>query len=198
MSVVGWKCILHLPLMCGRNAVPAGPQQEIMKLMLYESSNKKSSEMTSFTEYIDRMPEDQNKIYYLIARNRAMAEASPCVNCHFMTCVCSMCCCCCAFFSRQARHLLIGHRHSLIRAVLPTLSLYLSQPHSLVMLRPVPPIVSLSCCLLPHCLAVSLPRRVAVLLSRCFATSLACYLAISPSRHLAISPSRRLTVSPCR
>lgn len=48
-----------------------------MKLMMYESSKKDAGEMTSFQEYIDRMPEDQTKIYFLIARNRKMAEASP-------------------------------------------------------------------------------------------------------------------------
>jgi len=48
-----------------------------MKLMRYESSTTDKGVNCSLTEYIKRMPEDQEKIYYLISKNREMAEASP-------------------------------------------------------------------------------------------------------------------------
>ena len=52
-------------------------REEIMKLMLCESSTHDAGKTTSLAEYVERMPDDQEHIYYLIARNRDMAEASP-------------------------------------------------------------------------------------------------------------------------
>jgi HSP90 family molecular chaperone len=52
-------------------------QEDIMKLMRYESSTLDKGESCSLEDYVKRMPEDQDKIYYFVGQNRAMAEASP-------------------------------------------------------------------------------------------------------------------------
>lgn len=52
-------------------------KEDIAKLLRFESSNTKEGELTSFEEYLSRMTENQNEIYYLIAPNRHLAENSP-------------------------------------------------------------------------------------------------------------------------
>ena len=47
------------------------------KLLRYESSALEKGKLTSFTEYVQRMPTDQKEVYCLLAPNRAAAESSP-------------------------------------------------------------------------------------------------------------------------
>ena len=42
-------------------------QEEIAKLLLFESSNKKPGELTSLSDYVKRMQEGQKEIYYMFA-----------------------------------------------------------------------------------------------------------------------------------
>lgn len=50
---------------------------EIAKLLRYESTGLPAGEMTSLDEYISRMEPTQKSIYYIVANNRQLAEASP-------------------------------------------------------------------------------------------------------------------------
>jgi len=50
-------------------------RHNLIPLMRYESSAAEGS--TSFDEYVERMGEEQNEVYYLTAPSRALAEASP-------------------------------------------------------------------------------------------------------------------------
>lgn len=50
---------------------------DIAKLLRFESSALPSGSLTSFDEYIARMPPGQSSIYYLVAPHRGIAEASP-------------------------------------------------------------------------------------------------------------------------
>lgn len=50
---------------------------DVAKLLRFESSALPSGQMTSFDEYISRMPPGQTAIYYLVAPHRALAETSP-------------------------------------------------------------------------------------------------------------------------
>lgn len=45
--------------------------------MLFETSDHKHGVFSSLDEYVDRMQEDQDTIYYLFAPSRALAEGSP-------------------------------------------------------------------------------------------------------------------------
>ena len=52
-------------------------QAALAKLVRYESSAKEAGKKTSMADYVKRMPEGQKDIYYLLAKDRAAAEASP-------------------------------------------------------------------------------------------------------------------------
>lgn len=52
-------------------------KEALGKLLRYESSMTEAGKVTSLAEYVKRMPSDQKEIYYVIAPNRAAAEASP-------------------------------------------------------------------------------------------------------------------------
>lgn len=52
-------------------------QAALGKLLRYESSATEAGKKTSLADYVKRMPEGQKEIYYLLARDRAAAEASP-------------------------------------------------------------------------------------------------------------------------
>jgi molecular chaperone HtpG len=52
-------------------------QAALAKLVRYESSATEAGKKTSLAEYVKRMPEGQKDIYYLLAKDRAAAEASP-------------------------------------------------------------------------------------------------------------------------
>lgn len=52
-------------------------KEEVAQLLRYETSNLPEGEMTSFDDYIKRMPEDQRNIYYLCVPTRQLAETSP-------------------------------------------------------------------------------------------------------------------------
>ena len=53
------------------------PTPAIAKLLLFESSGLEAGAQTSVDEYMTRQKPTQEKIYYLLAPDRAMAEASP-------------------------------------------------------------------------------------------------------------------------
>jgi HSP90 family molecular chaperone len=52
-------------------------KETIAKMLLYESSKNDPGKLTSLDEYIGRCTPTQDKIYFLLAPNREMAEASP-------------------------------------------------------------------------------------------------------------------------
>jgi TNF receptor-associated protein 1 len=52
-------------------------KEAIAKLLLFESSGLEAGAQTSVDEYMTRQKPTQEKIYYLLAPDRAMAEASP-------------------------------------------------------------------------------------------------------------------------
>lgn len=52
-------------------------QAAIAKLLRFETSGLDAGKTTSLADYVKRMPSDQTEIYYLFARDRASAEASP-------------------------------------------------------------------------------------------------------------------------
>lgn len=52
-------------------------QAALAKLIRYESSATEVGKKTSLADYVKRMPEGQKDIYYLLAKDRAAAEASP-------------------------------------------------------------------------------------------------------------------------
>lgn len=52
-------------------------KDELAPLLRFESSKVQSGELTSFDEYISRMKEGQNEIYYLVIPSRQLAEVSP-------------------------------------------------------------------------------------------------------------------------
>ena len=51
--------------------------QDILKLMRYESSKDEAGTVCTLDEYVARLGEDEDKIYYFIGKDRAMAEESP-------------------------------------------------------------------------------------------------------------------------
>jgi len=52
-------------------------QAALGRLLRYESSSTEPGKKTSLADYVKRMPGDQTAIYFLQARDRAAAEASP-------------------------------------------------------------------------------------------------------------------------
>jgi len=52
-------------------------KDSIAKLLMFESSSMGKGELTSLDEYISRCSPTQDKIYYLLAPSRSMAEQSP-------------------------------------------------------------------------------------------------------------------------
>lgn len=52
-------------------------QENIAKLLYFETSSMEPGELTSLDEYISRLQPDQDKIYYLCAPSRELCEASP-------------------------------------------------------------------------------------------------------------------------
>jgi TNF receptor-associated protein 1 len=52
-------------------------RDSIARLLRFESSAVEAGKLTSFADYITRMPEGQTEIYYLSAATRESAEASP-------------------------------------------------------------------------------------------------------------------------
>jgi len=52
-------------------------RETIADLLLFESTQTKAGETTTLAEYVERMPEDQEEIYYITGGDRASAEASP-------------------------------------------------------------------------------------------------------------------------
>lgn len=54
-----------------------GEKEQILKLLRMESSKLPSDTLTSFDEYISRMPESQKEIYYLVTPKREFSESSP-------------------------------------------------------------------------------------------------------------------------
>ena len=55
-------------------------QKELAKLVRFESSRSKDGKPTSLTEYVERMGEGQEEIYYINGPNRAAIEAGPYVE----------------------------------------------------------------------------------------------------------------------
>jgi TNF receptor-associated protein 1 len=54
-----------------------GSRDKLGKLLRYESSYTESGKLTSLADYVSRMPEDQEDIFYLFGQNRASIEAGP-------------------------------------------------------------------------------------------------------------------------
>lgn len=52
-------------------------KEDVAKLLRFESSKTEPEKVTSLEEYIERMTSTQKSILYIIAPNRALAEASP-------------------------------------------------------------------------------------------------------------------------
>lgn len=52
-------------------------QEEIAKLLRYESSALPAGQLTSLSDYASRMQAGTRNIYYLCAPNRHLAEHSP-------------------------------------------------------------------------------------------------------------------------
>ena len=52
-------------------------KDEIAKILIFESSKTKEDERITLSDYINRMPEDQKDIYYLISPSKHYAESSP-------------------------------------------------------------------------------------------------------------------------
>jgi len=52
-------------------------KDELAPLLRFDSSKLQSGELTSFDDYIGRMKEGQNEIYYLVIPSRQLGEASP-------------------------------------------------------------------------------------------------------------------------
>ena len=52
-------------------------RDKLSELLRFESSYTEAGKLTSLAEYVSRMPEDQDKVYYLFGQNRASIEAGP-------------------------------------------------------------------------------------------------------------------------
>ena len=52
-------------------------QEQIAKLLMYETSKGEEDELSTFEQYISRLSPEQKNIYYLVAPNREAAFASP-------------------------------------------------------------------------------------------------------------------------
>lgn len=57
--------------------VPSLPQEDIAKLLRFESSALPAGQQTSLMEYASRMKAGTRNIHYLCAPNRHLAEHSP-------------------------------------------------------------------------------------------------------------------------
>lgn len=55
-------------------------QKELAQLVRFESSRSEDGKPTSFAEYVERMGDDQEEIYYINGPNRATIEAGPYVE----------------------------------------------------------------------------------------------------------------------
>jgi molecular chaperone HtpG len=58
-------------------ATDYGHREALGKLLRFESSFTEKGKLTSLTDYISRMPEAQQEIYFLLSPNRESAESSP-------------------------------------------------------------------------------------------------------------------------
>lgn len=52
-------------------------REQLADLLLYESTRTEPGKLASLRDYVDRMPADQNEIYYLIGETRDLLEQSP-------------------------------------------------------------------------------------------------------------------------
>ncbi|MCB9384321.1 MAG: molecular chaperone HtpG [Bryobacterales bacterium] len=52
-------------------------KDKLVSLLLCETSAKPAGELTTLADYVSRMPEGQNDIFYLTAESRALCESSP-------------------------------------------------------------------------------------------------------------------------
>ena len=52
-------------------------KDKLVSLLLCETSAKPAGELTTLADYVKRMPEGQDEIYYLTAESRAICESSP-------------------------------------------------------------------------------------------------------------------------
>ncbi len=52
-------------------------RDRIGELLLYESTKTEKGKTTTLKQYVERMPEDQKEIYYLVGESRALIENSP-------------------------------------------------------------------------------------------------------------------------
>ncbi|KAJ2866090.1 hypothetical protein GGH94_001795 [Coemansia aciculifera] len=55
----------------------AANQKEISKLLRFETSSKEAGQLISLDEYVERMPSDQEHIYYFCTPNRTVGTESP-------------------------------------------------------------------------------------------------------------------------
>lgn len=63
--------------MNGASPAAVSPQEDIAKLLRYESSALPAGQQTNLLEYASRMKAGTRNIYYLCAPNRHLAEHSP-------------------------------------------------------------------------------------------------------------------------
>ncbi len=52
-------------------------RDKVSELILFESTNTKPGELTGLADYLERMPEDQEYIYFLVGDNREVLDSSP-------------------------------------------------------------------------------------------------------------------------
>jgi molecular chaperone HtpG len=52
-------------------------KERLADLMLFESTKTRPGQYTSLAKYVERMPEGQDAIYYLIGESRSILENSP-------------------------------------------------------------------------------------------------------------------------
>ena len=52
-------------------------QEKLSDLILFESSKTEKGKLTSFAEYVEKMPKGQTEIYYITGENRKTVENSP-------------------------------------------------------------------------------------------------------------------------
>lgn len=52
-------------------------KEKLAKLLLFDSSKTEKDDMTSFDDYIGRMPDSQKEIYFISGANREMIEGGP-------------------------------------------------------------------------------------------------------------------------
>ncbi|MCH6256207.1 molecular chaperone HtpG [Puniceicoccaceae bacterium K14] len=52
-------------------------RDDLAKLLYFESSTTEKGKMTSLTDYVSRMKEDQKEIYYILGQNRESIESGP-------------------------------------------------------------------------------------------------------------------------